>query len=55
MAMIARDFELELDESGAPVQEHYGFVMVPRGLKVRLRERDPGKAATGSGAGVTIS
>ena len=31
--------------------------MVPRGLKVRLRERVPekGSAATGSGAGATIS
>jgi cytochrome P450 len=57
MAMIARDFELELDGSGGPVREFYGFVMVPRGLKVRLRERTPGdgSAPTGSGAGATTS
>lgn len=41
MAMIARDFELELDESEGPVKEYYGFVMVPSGLRVRLRERVP--------------
>jgi cytochrome P450 len=41
LATIGRDFELELDESGGPVKEFQGFVMVPRGLRVRLRERRP--------------
>ncbi len=41
LAAIGRDFELELDESGGSVEEFLGFVMVPRGLKVRLRERAP--------------
>jgi cytochrome P450 len=39
LAMIARDFEIELDESAGPVREHFGFTMVPTGLRVRLRER----------------
>lgn len=43
LAAIGRDFELELDESGGAVEEYLGFVMVPRGLKVRLRERKPGE------------
>ncbi len=42
LAAIGRDFELELDESGGSVEEFLGFVMVPRGLRVRLRERTPG-------------
>jgi cytochrome P450 len=39
LGMIARNFEIELDESGGPVDESFGFTMVPRGLRVRLRER----------------
>jgi cytochrome P450 len=39
MAMIARNFELELDETGGPVQEQFSFTVVPKGLRVRLRER----------------
>ncbi|HXS34263.1 MAG TPA: cytochrome P450 [Solirubrobacterales bacterium] len=39
LGMLARNFELELDESGKPVREAFGFTMVPRGLRVRLRER----------------
>ncbi|HWB70067.1 MAG TPA: cytochrome P450 [Solirubrobacterales bacterium] len=49
MAMIARDFELELDESGGPVKEYFGFVMVPRGLRVRLRERVPAERSVTTG------
>lgn len=45
LAAIGRDFELELDESGGSVQELLGFVMAPRGLKVRLRERVPADGA----------
>jgi cytochrome P450 len=39
LAMLARNFEIELDESGGEVTEELGFVMVPRGLRVRLRAR----------------
>jgi len=44
MAMIARNFELELDESGGPVTERFGFTMMPDGLRVRLRERSAGRS-----------
>jgi cytochrome P450 len=39
LAMIARDFELELDASAGQVEETLKFAMVPEGLRVRLRER----------------
>ena len=39
MAAIARNFEIELDDSGPPVAERLNFVMVPRNLRVRLRRR----------------
>ncbi|MGH2852588.1 MAG: cytochrome P450 [Solirubrobacteraceae bacterium] len=39
MAMIARNFEMELDESAGPVRERLSFTMIPAGLRVRLRER----------------
>jgi hypothetical protein len=39
LAMIARNFEIELDDAHGPVKESFGFTMVPRGLRVRLRER----------------
>lgn len=39
MAAIARNFEIELDESGGPVSEKMNFVMVPQNLRVRLRRR----------------
>lgn len=39
LGMLARNFELELDESGGPVREDFGFTMVPHGLRIRLRER----------------
>jgi cytochrome P450 len=39
MAMIARNFHIELDESAGPVSEHNTFTLVPKGLRVRLRER----------------
>ena len=39
MAMIARNFELELDTTGGPVTERFAFTTIPRGLRVRLRER----------------
>lgn len=43
LAMLARSFRLELDESSGPVREEYGATMVPRGLRVRVR---PARAAT---------
>jgi cytochrome P450/UDP:flavonoid glycosyltransferase YjiC (YdhE family) len=39
IAMISRDFEVELDGSAGPVRESFEFAMVPKGLRVRLRER----------------
>jgi cytochrome P450 len=42
MAMIARNFEVELDESRGPVKEQLSFTMVPHGLHLRLRERVAG-------------
>lgn len=51
LAAIGRDFELELDESGGPVKEFQGFVMVPRGLRVRLRGRRPDAVPTATGSG----
>jgi cytochrome P450 len=43
MAMIARNFELELDSTGGPVTERFTFTTIPKGLRVRLRERVTGK------------
>jgi cytochrome P450 len=43
LAMIARNFQIELDESAGPVSESLTFTMVPKGLRVRLHERTPGK------------
>jgi cytochrome P450 len=61
LTMIARNFEIELDETAGPVREHFGFTMIPRGLRVRLRSRErahrrsvPG-ARTGSPAAVARS
>ncbi len=39
LATIVRDFEIEVDETAAPVEESLEFTMAPRGLRVRLRER----------------
>jgi len=39
MAMIARNFEVELDTTNGQVNEQLSFTMVPQGLRVRLRER----------------
>jgi cytochrome P450 len=39
LAMVARNFELELDGSRGPVRESFDFAMVPRSLRVRLRDR----------------
>jgi cytochrome P450 len=39
LAMIARNFEIELDPATGPPTELLGFTMSPKGLRVRLRER----------------
>jgi cytochrome P450/UDP:flavonoid glycosyltransferase YjiC (YdhE family) len=39
IAIIIRDFEVELDRSARPVREAFEFAMAPKGLRVRLRER----------------
>jgi cytochrome P450 len=41
LAMIARNFDVSLDPTAAPVTELLGFTMSPRNLRVRLRERTP--------------
>ncbi len=51
MAMIARNFEIELDESHGPVTERFSFTMIPEGLRVRLRERAPGNSPLPVGTG----
>ncbi len=35
MAMIARNFQIELDEDAPPVKEVFQFTMAPAGLRVR--------------------
>jgi cytochrome P450 len=39
LGMLTRNFEFELDDSARPVRESFGFTMIPRGLRVRLRPR----------------
>ena len=39
LAMIARNFQIELDDSAGPVRERFNFAMIPDGLRVRLRQR----------------
>jgi cytochrome P450 len=39
LAMIARNFDVTLDQSQGPVSERLVFTMVPQGLRVRLHER----------------
>jgi cytochrome P450 len=40
MATIARNFELELDDTQGPVTERFTFTMIPTGLRVHVRERE---------------
>jgi cytochrome P450 len=49
LAMLTRNFEIELDESAAPVREAFDFTLVPRGLRVRLRERSDQSQAVSAG------
>jgi cytochrome P450 len=44
LAMIARNFELELDPAADPVTEQLAFTMSPQGLRIRLRQRIPATA-----------
>ncbi|HEY1687763.1 MAG TPA: cytochrome P450 [Solirubrobacteraceae bacterium] len=46
LAMIARNFDVQLDESRGPVTERWEFSIVPRGLRLRLQERVPDAVPT---------
>ena len=50
--MIARGFEIELNETGGPVKELLSFAMIPEGLRVRVRERTAGDEPVRFAAGV---
>jgi cytochrome P450 len=39
LATLARNFEITLDPAAPPVTEQFTFTTIPRGLRVRLRER----------------
>jgi cytochrome P450 len=39
LALLARNFEITLDPGARPVTEQFSFTTVPRGLRVRLRQR----------------
>lgn len=39
LAMIAANYEIELDESGGPVREKMAFTTIPVGLRLRLKHR----------------
>lgn len=41
MATIARGFELELDPGAGEVRERLAFMVVPEGLRIKLRPRRP--------------
>ena len=55
LAMIARNFQIELDESAGPVSELLAFTMIPKGLRVRLRERPLAAGAGGRGQADRLS
>jgi cytochrome P450 len=40
LGTVACNFEFELDKGARPVREDFGFTMVPRGLRVRVGERE---------------
>lgn len=42
--MIARNFQIELEDSAGPVRERFNFAMIPDGLRVRLREHADGRS-----------
>jgi cytochrome P450 len=39
LATLVRNFEITLDAAAPPVTEQFTFTTIPRGLRVRLRER----------------
>jgi len=41
MATIARGFELELDPGAGEVRERLAFMVIPEGLRIKLRPRRP--------------
>jgi hypothetical protein len=45
LAMIARYFHIELEDSSRPVPEHFAFAMMPDGLRVRRRQRTAAQPA----------
>ena len=50
LAMIARNFHIELDSTAGPVSEYYNFVTIPKGLRVRLTQRGRQTAGAVTGA-----
>jgi cytochrome P450 len=50
LAMIARNFHIELDSTAGPVSEYYNFVTIPKGLRVRLSQRSRQTAGAVTGA-----
>jgi cytochrome P450 len=50
LAMLCRDFEIELDESAGEVSESFKLAMVPVGLRVRLRQRSAEELAAATRA-----
>lgn len=50
LTMIARNFEMEFDDSLGPVREDFTFAMAPKGLRVRLRERVATRPMSSAGA-----
>lgn len=55
LAVIARNFELRLDESAPPVQEHFSFTMIPKGLRVRITQRAASVSESTRAATVAVS
>ena len=47
LAMLARTFEIRLDDAAGPVRERFHFTMGPQGLRLRLRERRTGDVRAG--------
>jgi cytochrome P450 len=50
LAMLARNFEIELDHSKGEVKELFNFAMIPQGLRVRLHQTDNHQPGVDAGA-----
>jgi cytochrome P450 len=50
LAMLTRDFVLDLDETNGPVRERLSFTTIPVGLRIHLRERGSGPTPVQVGA-----